>query len=356
MKIRYLEVKQPIGSFYLCSVEASILSKCTTIERRGESPDSVQREESKIRVKEISEYCGESDATFPTPIIVAVDLAANVQIDQSHIEFDPNDVIGEVIDGQHRLLGLKRSEYINNFQLPVVFMFDMMPSQKAYVFSIINSKQTRVNMSLIYDLFALSETRSPYKTCHEIARAFNRNSESPYFKRLKMLGKKEDDQYLASISQGSFIKNLLELVSKKPDEDTRNLKNGVALVGNIDLPLRQYFIDEKDAVISKILLNLFRAIKIVFPKEWDNPNEYILSKSIGFSAIIKSFKVMYTKGMMSNDLSEDYFIELYRMVSEDFEKKGIVLTSDNYGSNEQARTKLTNDIISAINGNEIPDL
>ena len=87
-------------------------------------------------------------------------------------------------------------------------MFDLTEEEKAYVFSIINSKQTKVSSSLIYDLFSLSQHRSPTKTAHEIARALNRNTESPFYKRLKMLGKKIEGEDKATLSQGTFVKYL----------------------------------------------------------------------------------------------------------------------------------------------------
>lgn len=259
-KIKYLKIEQPIGDFYLTTMEASTLAKVATVERRFENPDAVQREQSTDRIKEIAKYCGDSDATFPTPIIIAVKEDADVRIDENYILFNEDEILGEVIDGQHRLEGLKKSNYLSRFQLPVVLMFDLYPSQKAYVFSIINSKQTRVNMSLIYDLFALSEKRSPYKTCHETARALNKDIESPFYNRLKMLGKKETTQDLASLSQGTFIKYLMELISKNPDDDTRKLKNDEQLEPNKKLVLRKYFIDNQDPVIYKIILNLFNGV------------------------------------------------------------------------------------------------
>ena len=57
-----------------------------------------------------------------------------------------------------------------DFDIPVVVMFNLKEEQKAYVFSTINGNQVKVERSLIYDLFDLSESRGPYKTCHQIAR------------------------------------------------------------------------------------------------------------------------------------------------------------------------------------------
>lgn len=132
--IKYLKIEQPIGTFYLTSMEAATLANIAIIERRNENPDAVQREQSNSRIKEIAKYCGEPDATFPTPIIIAVKEDANVRIDKDFIFFDENSIIGDVIDGQHRLEGLKASNYLSRFQMPVVFMFNLYPAQKLMFF------------------------------------------------------------------------------------------------------------------------------------------------------------------------------------------------------------------------------
>ncbi len=348
MRIKYIQIEQPIGTFYITSMDASVLAKVATVERRNENPDAVQREESEKRIKEIAKYCGDTDATFPTPIILAIDENAEVSIEGDEIVFNENEIIGEVIDGQHRLGGLKNSNYLSKFQLPVVLMFNLMPEEKAYVFSIINSKQTRVNMSLIYDLFALSSKRSPYKTCHETARAINKEKDSPFYNRLKMLGKKEEGQELASLSQGTFIKYMLELISKKPEDDTIKLKRGEVLEPDEKLVLRQYFLEQKDSVIYKIIVNLFNGVKIVFNEEWNRPDKFILSKSIGFGSIIKAFPIIYNKGLKENDLSTDFFVNEFNNFKKHIEEKNISLTSEHFGSNEQARTKLSNLIIESV--------
>lgn len=204
-------------------------------------------------------------------------------------------------------------------------------------------------MSLIYDLFALSDKRSPYKTCHEIARALNIDEQSPFYNRLKMLGKKEENQYLASLSQGTFIKYLLELITKNPDEDTRKIKIGEKLENNESLVLRKYFIDNEDPVIFKIILNLFNGVKDSFKEEWDNPERFIISKSIGFGAVIKAYPTIHKFGVENNKLNRDFFTHVFTKFRRSLEIKKIDLTSAYFGSNEQARTKLANLIIDSIN-------
>lgn len=350
ISLQYLEVKQPIGSFFICSVDALLLLNIAEVRQRHKSQDHIQRDEASKRVTEISDFCSDKDAVFPTPIIVAVDNDANVRITNGEIHLSGEEIVGEVIDGQHRLLGIKKSGLAANFQLPVVFMFDLELSHKAYVFSIINSKQTRVNMSLIYDLFALSEHRSPYKTCHELARSFNNDEDSPYFNRMKMLGKKTDDQEIASISQGSFIKFTLELITKNPELDTRTLKHGGSILeSDLRCPLREYFIEENDVVIYKVLKNYLNSVRAVFGKEWDDPSRYIISKSIGYSALVKAFPVFYQIGIAQSRLNFEFFFEVMKNVAAHMQLLGKEFTSEHYGSNEQSRTQLTKDLIAPFN-------
>ena len=103
-------------------------------------------------------------------------------------------------------------------------MFDLTEEEKAYIFSTINSNQAKVDKSLIYDLFELSTERSPLKTCHYIARIMNSKEDSPFYQRLKMLGKKENE--LSTLSQGTFVKGLVDLISKQPQKDMILIKNG----------------------------------------------------------------------------------------------------------------------------------
>ena len=189
MILDYIEINQPIGTFYIVNIKAKDLLCLSVVTRRMDNTIGVQRDLSRGRVKEIAEYCKSPDATFPTSIIVCI-KSSDVKIEGRTITIDDNaSGIFEILDGQHRLFGISESMQEDAFELPVVLMFDLTEEEKAYIFSIINSKQTKVSMSLIYDLFDLSEKRSPQKTVHELARALNQKEDSPFHNRLKMLGK-----------------------------------------------------------------------------------------------------------------------------------------------------------------------
>ena len=254
----YIEVQQPIGTFYLCSIPAPFLLKVVKSTSRSDDPKAVQREKSPGRIKDIGAYCSDPDAVFPTPLVVSVS-SSDVRLDEEkHLVVIPEDkgIIGNVIDGQHRLWGIECSEHSENFQLPVVLMFDLTVAEEAYIFSTINSNQRKVDPSLIYDLFDVSAYRSPQKTAHEIARVMNSSSSSPFYNRLKMLGKKTADQEKATLSQGTFAKSILMLISKKPDEDARKLKNGQKLDDDGKMPLRCFFVQHTSVPLKRDDLNI----------------------------------------------------------------------------------------------------
>lgn len=329
MRVKFLDFEQPIGYFFMTVLPAEFVVKIMTVKERKDG--GVQRDDSRKRITEITRYCDDPDATFPTPIILSVSSDDVSFSDDRYVEFIDKEKYAEVLDGQHRIKGLKESNKISEFSLPIVFVINATEEQKAYIFSIINSKQTRVSPSLIFDLFDIVESRGPQKTCHEIARILNSNSNSPFFNRLKMLGK--GGSIYASLSQGTFVKRLLQLITKSPDDLVIRIKNKSVLEVE-DVPFSKYFIEDKDEVILKIIVNIFGAVKKVFPDEWDNPKEFILSKAIGYSAIMLAYPRIHELGLKRRDFSEDFFISVFNSFKANLDKKDLRLISENFNASE----------------------
>lgn len=349
-RINLMSVTQPIGTFYMSVLPANIIDSITIVRQRkydqkSQSFVGIQRKDVTGRIKEISEYCSDPEATFPTPIIIAVQENASYTLEGDSLQFNENEKLGEIIDGQHRILGLKESKVMEKFSLPVIFMFGLTEEEKAYVFSIINSKQTKVSMSLIYDLFEVSTKRSPQKTCHDIAKILNADEKSPFYTRLKMLGEKQNE--FESLSQGSFVKYLLPLITKNPDKDTLDLKQNKQLIDDPQIPLRYYFIQNRDEIIYKIIFNLFSALKETFEEEWNNPDIYILSKTTGYGAVLMAFKELYQVGAAENDLTNFFFHKVFENLRNQLKIDGKRLTSNDFPSNQQTQRKLANLIIAS---------
>lgn len=346
--IPIIEVSQPIGTFYISVLDAPTLEKISKVSTRLGN-DGYQREESSRRVNDIKRFSEDQEAIFPTPIVLSIDSNSKYTITDSQFYFNDEVPFAEIIDGQHRASGIFRSSQKDLFQLPIILLFDLTEEEKAYIFSTINSKQTKVSMSLIYDLFSISQNRSPQKTCHEVARLLNTDKSSPFHNRLKMLGKKESDS--SSLSQGSFIRYLLPLISRKPDIDLLMLKDNpnAKLTDDLNCPLRYYFINEQDDMIYKIISNVFKAVRNTFPDEWENHNKYILSKTTGYGAIMRALPTLLNVGISKKTLTYEFFLDCFQNFAKELEKEKKLLTSEYFPSNENEQKKLATLILSSNN-------
>lgn len=346
--IHMMEINQPIGTFYIGKMSSDDIIRISKVSQR-DGKGGHQRQLKNARAKEIATYCTDPDATFPTPVILAVSEEDFILTDSNKdgfvsFKYDETKKIAEILDGQHRIAGISVATN-KEFELPVVVMFNLREEQKAYVFSTINGNQVKVDRSLIYDLFDLSETPSPYKTCHYIARSMNSDPQSPFYKRLKMLEKRESSKQ--TISQNTFVTNLCQLISAKPQEDAIALKKQKELLDNSKYVFRKYFIRGKDEVILKILHNYFGAAAEVFSNEWSNPRDYILTKSVGFEGLISALSILVPKGEKRGDLSKQWFKLVFEQLKLDLSINNMQLTSRCFSSSSQDAKRLSQMIIKA---------
>lgn len=350
--LHVIEFNQPVGSFLLSVMRVPDLIRISRADPRKfdsislETVGGIQREPSRKRIKEISEYARTVDAAFPTPILLALDEGSYILTD-SRLEIS-GDNVADTVDGQHRVLGLKEANIQEEYVIPVVFLLGATEEQKALIFATINGKQTKVPASIIYDLFGVTSTRSPQKTAHEIARAINRSPDSPWFNRLKMLGKKTHGS-LESLSQGTFIKFLLPQISKCPEIDRDKLKEGKEPTVQTECVFNEYFRKDQDATILKILLNIFKAARNTWPDEWDNPGSYTLTKTNGFTGIMKAMPKLVAEGKRKQDLSTEYFEKIFQVVKTQMLEKKIEFTVDHFEPSSVGENRLRDMILEAMN-------
>lgn len=346
--IHMIEINQPIGTFYVGKMSSTDIVHISKVSQRT-SLGGHQRQLKNTRAKEIATYCTAPDATFPTPIILAVSEEDFIPLASPNIGFisfkyDETKKIAEILDGQHRIAGISVADG-KEFELPIVVMFNLREEQKAYVFSTINGNQVKVDRSLIYDLFDLSEAPSPYKTCHYIARSMNSDPQSPFYKRLKMLEKRGSSKQ--TLSQNTFVTNLCQLITAKPQEDAIALKRQESLRDNPKYVFRKYFIQEKDEVILKILYNYFGAAAEVFSAEWNNPKDFILTKSVGFEGLISALSVLVPRGEKKGELSKQRFLLVFEQLKLQLNINNIQLTSKCFSSSSQDAKRLSQMIADA---------
>ena len=193
----------------------------------------------------------------------------------------------------------------------------------------------------------LSTGRSPQKTCHEIARALNGDPKSPCFRRLKMLEKREF--VTETISQNTFVKCLCRLITSTPQKDAIEIKKGNDFYVNDNLAFSFYFKENQDTVILKILLNYFNAVNTVFNEEWNDPKRYILSKTVGFSALMEALNKLVPLGESQGKLNYSFFESILIKFRNLLKERNLELTSEHFSSSGADRSKLSNLILEAAN-------
>lgn len=351
MRTKVLTFEQPAGTFYFSSINAEEIIKIYKVNRRSYNPDTgeteggVQRDLNIKRTNDIAEYATSLDASFPTPIILALPEGSFVLKDD--VLTVTKESIADVVDGQHRIEGIKKSGFASRFELLVVFLLEPTEEEKALIFATINGKQTTVPASVVYDLFGVSKTRSPQKTAHEIARALNSSDSSPWRSRLKMLGKKTKDSD-ESLSQGTFIKFLLPHISSNPTQDMNSIRSGKEPETRPSCIFNDYWRSDQDEIILKILMNIFNAMKSTWSKEWSDPENFILTKTTGYSGVMKALPSLITKGRERGDLSVDFFLNIFVITKTILDERKIPLTSAHFFTSAKGEAQFRDLILEAI--------
>lgn len=311
-----IEVSQPIGTFFISSIGYRDLRDITFFdvrrimreEREVETYLGIQRPLKKRRVEEIAHYVNTVDATFPTAIIIAVDSTCAKYDETARSMTLSNQLDGErpvlfrdiarVLDGQHRLEGLEGYKG-KNFELNVALFVSIDIAEQANIFSTVNLAQTKVNRSLAYDLFALAKSRSPQKTCHNIAVALDQNEKSPFYQRIKRLGVATEGRFSETLTQATFVEALLPYLSPAPQLDRDIFKRGKkpeeadadALRKHI---FRNMFLKEQEMEIADVIWNLFDAVREKWPSAWESLGRgNMLNKTNGFRALIRFLRPAY---------------------------------------------------------------
>ena len=118
---------------------------------------------------------------------------------ENTVSLEANSRIAQIIDGQHRVEGLKEAikadVSIGNMFIPTVFSNNLETSSCAEIFISINTEQKSVPKSLIYDLYGRLNI-PPDKDFNiergtDIAKILNTDDTSPYQGYIKLPGSRK---------------------------------------------------------------------------------------------------------------------------------------------------------------------
>lgn len=319
IKIPCLKIDQPIGQFYVGVISHVDLLEMAFVDRREMNSElddfiGIQRGLTKSRVRAIQQYVESVDATFPTSVIISM-RDRNCEWDEKHrlLSIHARDEsefrsIAKILDGQHRVEGMKQLSKEKVFELCVTIFVEVDVATQANIFATVNLAQTKVNRSLVYDLFSYENVRSPQKSCHEVVVALNDRSTSPFYGRIKRLGVATPGVENETLTQAAVVESLLALISKFPNEDRskfmRRLRFSSPTASELEkLPFRKLWLDGKEEVIAKILFNFFTAVVNKWPDSWRDRERRgnVLPKTNGFKALMRFLKPVYLELTRSHD-------------------------------------------------------
>lgn len=339
MKFDFITMDQPAGRFYISKIKADILISISQSDTRTPyNSTGIQRKLNNDRVSDIAKYCNMENAMFPTPIILSANseyftfysdqdenskypdsnnLNKNNEfrnIESGSLEIDVDKIIEDkkflsIVDGQHRLAGIKESGIAKEFDLLAMFIFDTQAYQDAEIFSIINRNQKQVSKSLVYDLYGLTDEMTVEKFSHEIVKALNTVEYSLLKDRIKMLGYKTDTfneknkQIRQYVSQAAIIDELIRMISRDITKDNDFVKKGEAISnpeGNNQLILRKFFYDDNLFIIQAIMIGFYNAW--IEALRIDFEEDTIIFKTVGFIASLMVFKYLYNNSDIDKKL------------------------------------------------------
>ena len=318
------------GSSQLASgwLEEPVIEEMDNVFLRADNRDfegflGIQRQLSTSRVREIRQYVRTQDAAFPTSVLIAVSsLDATYDDRNSIMSIRRHSRAAKVIDGQHRIAGLEEYEG-PQFDVNVSVFIDMDIQDQAMVFATINLKQTKVNRSLAYDLYAFTKTRSPQRSSHDIVRFLNYKDGSPFYYKIKMLGTGSGKDQ-ETITQATFVDRLLRYITRDPMNDRDALRRGKKLNRARDneerwLIFRNWFVNEEDVKIAIVLWNYFSAVRSRWPTAWDEViRGNILNRTTGFGALMRFMRLAYnSRNEREATIGIDEFKEIFANIELD---------------------------------------
>lgn len=312
--IPVFRIRQPIGELFVGRMTAREIVSVTYADVRQMTENEldqymgINRRLAQRRVDNLSRYVRTHDATFPTSIILSVS-EENTEFDEKNdvltlraTESVSLDLVAKIIDGQHRIAGLKAVPDDSDFEVCVTILVGADLATQANVFATVNLAQTKVNRSLAYDLLDYENKRSPQKAAHNVAVALDRLNGSPFFRRIKRLGTATEGRSGETLTQAVVVEMLLALMTDDPMADRDSVLRRIGLARpSVDQlrkrPFRGLFLKGEDAQIARILFRYFCAVRSRWPTSWEDIERKgnALPKTNGFRALMRFLKPAYLR-------------------------------------------------------------
>lgn len=147
-------------TFYMAIFPKYVLQKTTFVSRREKNQiEGFQRNLNEARAKDIAKYFDEKKGVIPSPLILSAQENANFKYSNGVISFDDQPSSFMVLDGQHRLYGLLKTE--QDYAFPVAVFSQLSAEDEVNLFIDINTNQKGVPATLLLDIRKLTGKENP---------------------------------------------------------------------------------------------------------------------------------------------------------------------------------------------------
>ncbi|MEZ8394580.1 DGQHR domain-containing protein [Vibrio cyclitrophicus] len=352
----FLEIEQPFGNFYAFKIKASQLVEVVfsmSAHNQNGKLNGVQRKLKEERIRQIALFSRTSKTTYPNSVI----LSANFDEEGMFVENDneawkiegdslvipTNKKLASIIDGQHRVEGIKRAISeggFKDFDVLCSVYFDMHFSAQAEIFTSINFNQKKVDKSVAYELFGynVDETKSsdwsPDTLALFITRIINSESDTSFKGKIytSFAGAERPSDW--SVSTACFVEAISNLMSGDITRDRYKIhesglfssKGRARLKSNNSTKqvLRDWYIGGRDKDIYTVIITYLERLDRL---GWFSNSDLVTTRTIGVLAI---FDVLsdYLKDKSPNEYLDEKFsimdkVDVRKLNKDNFNFSGI---------------------------------
>ncbi|MBY5501243.1 DGQHR domain-containing protein [Rhizobium leguminosarum] len=267
---KFIEIHQHGRMFYLVNMPAEVVTKISYASVRGKDLErgAVQRVLNTRRITSIKDFAL-NGGNFPNSIVMNwVKDNLVVDIDEFVISFEIEENSAQLIDGQHRVAGLREAiaedGKLAKYDLPVAIYVGLSTKECADIFLAINTEQKPVHRSLVFDLYEVADEQivdPAAARARDIAVELN-DLDSPFDSMIKFPGERPRKGGVALSTVVTAIKPLIELNGIFDQVGLSTLENQ-----------------------SRAISNFFKALQIFYGETWfDKQNAFMYAA--GFSGAI----------------------------------------------------------------------
>lgn len=278
INMEYINIKQYMKTdfggikayIYMSKVKDILPIYYVAVRGRDKVEGAVQRVLNKRRISSIKNFILEGNMFLNTFILNWTEENYKIKFENNEMLIPVVNAAAQVIDGQHRLEGLKMAvdekSDIGEQSIVVIMTQNLSTKDAAKIFLNINTEQKPVPQSLVYDLFGEVKDRTSYIVrATDIANELHKDVNSPYYQCVKLPG---SSQGVGKVDLSTIVNSLKSYINE----------DGVFTTYKLEDFESQY----------KIISNFFSAIKTFYAQEgcWlKNINPFMCNA--GFFAGIK---------------------------------------------------------------------